>query len=232
MSDEKAIQGVLEDRLFPPPKDFVARANVANDSLYQWAERDRLGFWAAMAERFVTWYRPWDQVLDWSNPPFAKWFVGGKLNVSYNCVDRHQTSWRRTKAALVWEGEPGDSRVLTYQDLYREVTRCANALRNLGVRKGDRVTLYMGMIPELPIAMLACARIGAIHSVVFGGFSADSLRGRINDCQAKVVITADGGWRRGRVVPLKANVDEALQDAPSVEKVVVVRRIGDEAIIK
>lgn len=233
VGEREALAALLqEQRLFTPPQEFVAQANVSDGSLYEWAQRDRLGFWAAMAQRFVRWFRPWDQVLDWSHAPFARWYVNGQLNASFNCIDRHLSGWRRTKAAIIWEGEPGDSRVLTYQDLYREVTRFANVLKQLGVRRGDRVSIYLGMIPELPIAMLACARIGAVHSVVFGGFSAESLRDRINDCQAKVLITADGGWRRGHVVPLKANADEALEGCPSVEKVVVVRRIGREEVIQ
>src|SRR5690606_5274971 len=159
LSEDKTLKGLLtEDRLFPPAEEFVAQANVRDNSLYEWAERDRLGFWAGMADRFVHWFRKWDEVLDWSNPPFAKWFVGGKLNASYNCIDKHLGTWRKTKAAIIWEGEPGDSRVLTYQDLYREVTKFAHVLRSLGVGKGDRVTLYLGMVPELAIAMLACAR--------------------------------------------------------------------------
>ena len=169
-------------------------------------------------------------MLEW-NAPWVKWFVGGKLNVTYNCVDRHAHSARRNKAAIIWEGEPGDSRVLTYGMLEREVNRFANALKSLGVAKGDRVAIYMGMVPELAIAMLACAKIGAPHSIVFGGFSAEALRERINDAKAKVVITADGAWRRGTVVPLKASVDEALRGTPTIEKVVVVRRVGEAAKI-
>jgi acetyl-CoA synthetase len=174
----------------------------------------------------LRWSAPWQRVLDWQ-PPFAKWFVGGRLNVSENCLDRHLTGARRNKAAIIWEGEPGERRVLTYQSLHREVCRCANALRALGVRSGDRVGIYLPMIPEAAIAMLACARIGATHSVVFGGFSAEALRDRMNDAAATVVITADGGYRRGAVVPLKANVDAALTGVPSVQHVIVVRRTGD-----
>ncbi|BDG62086.1 acetate--CoA ligase [Caldinitratiruptor microaerophilus] len=230
MSSQEKIAALLqENRLFPPPPDFAERAHVKDMSLHEWARKDRLGFWAAMAER-LHWFKKWDTVLEWE-PPFYKWFVGGKLNASYNCIDRHLTSWRRNKAAIIWEGEPGDERVLTYQDLHREVSKAANMLKSLGVRRGDRVTIYLPMIPELPIAMLACARIGAIHSVVFGGFSAESLAGRINDAQAKIVITADGGWRRGNVVPLKQNTDEALKSCPSVEKVIVVKRIGHESLV-
>ena len=219
------IEALLqEDRLFPPPEEFAQQA-VANDAgIYERAAQDPEGFWAEQAKE-LHWFKPWDRVLQW-DPPFAQWFVGGKLNVSYNCLDRHLSTPRRNKAALIWEGEPGDWRVYTYWDLHREVCRFANALKSLGVKKGDRVTLYLPMIPELLIAMLACARIGAPHSVVFGGFSAESLSGRINDSQAKLLITADGGYRRGNVVPLKTNVDEALKETPTVEKVVVVRRTG------
>ncbi|MFO7172857.1 MAG: acetate--CoA ligase [Bacillota bacterium] len=231
MAEREHLEALLqESRLFPPPPEFAARANVNSPDIYAEAAQDRLAFWARQAER-LHWFRKWDQVLQW-DPPFAKWFIGGKLNAAYNCLDRHLDSWRRTKAAIIWEGEPGEERVLTYQDLHREVCRFANALKSLGVRKGDRVTIYLPMIPELAIAMLACARIGAVHSVVFGGFSAEALRDRIRDAQARVVITADGGWRRGAVVPLKKNTDAAVAEAPSVEKVVVVRRIGDEALVE
>ena len=213
-----------ENREFPPPPDF-AREAVANDpDIYDRAAKDPEGFWAGMAKE-LHWFKPWEKVLQW-DPPFAQWFVGGKLNVSYNCLDRHLDGPRRNKAALIWEGEPGDWKVYTYWDLHREVCRFANALKSLGVEKGDRITIYLPMIPELPIAMLACARIGAPHSVIFGGFSAESIRGRINDCESKLIITADGGYRRGNVVPLKYNVDEALEGAPTIEKVVVVRRSG------
>ncbi|WP_211230093.1 acetate--CoA ligase [Desulfovirgula thermocuniculi] len=226
--EAKVLESLLkEERAFPPPPHFVEKALVKDRSLYEEARADREAFWARQAEN-IHWFRRWDKVLDDSKAPFYQWFVGGKLNVSYNCIDRHLSTWRRTKAAIIWEGEPGDDRVLTYQDLYREVTKCANMLKELGIKRGDRVTIYLPMIPELPIAMLACARIGAPHSVVFGGFSAEALRDRINDCQAKLVITADGGWRRGNIVPLKKNCDEALAQCPSVEKVVVVRRTGQD----
>ena len=220
-----SIEALLhEDRTFPPPEGFRKQANIADPDVYKEAQRDPEGFWARFAEE-LDWFQKWDKVLEW-DPPFAKWFVGGKINVSYNCIDRHLTSARRNKAALVWEGEPGDWKVYTYWDLYREVCRFANGLKSLGVKKGDRVTLYLPMIPELPIAMLACARIGAPHSVVFGGFSAESLRARINDSQAKVLIAADGGYRRGNIIQLKQNADDSLDGAPSVENVVVVRRTG------
>ena len=227
MSDQ--IQSVLkEERVFPPPAEFSAAAHVAGaerlEQLRRDAARDPQAFWAGIAAE-LHWFQPWESVLEW-NPPFAKWFVGGATNLCYNCVDRHLGTWRRNKAAIIWEGEPGDSRILTYADLHREVSRFANVLRGLGVQAGDRVGLYMPMIPELAIAMLACARIGATHSIVFGGFSAEALRDRLNDAQAKVVVTADGGYRRGAIVPLKASVDEALHQSPSVEKVVVVSRTG------
>jgi acetyl-CoA synthetase len=218
-----------EERRFPASPAFAAQAN-ATEELYRRAGEDRLAFWAEQAER-LHWFRKWEKVLEW-NPPFAKWFLGGKLNVSYNCLDRHLAGWRRTKAAIVWEGEPGETRTLTYLELHREVCRFANVLKGLGVRKGDRVTIYMPMVPEAAIAMLACTRVGAPHSVVFGGFSADSLRDRIQDCDAKVVVTADGGWRRGGVVPLKETTDTAVADCPSVEKVVVLKRVGQEHLVK
>ena len=231
MDDRKQFETLLnETRVFPPAPSFTAQANLQDDSLHQFAARDREGFWAAQAEQ-LHWFKKWDQVLEW-NPPFAKWFVGGKLNVAYNCVDRHTETWRRTKAAIIWEGEPGEERVLTYLDLQREVSRFANVLKGMGVAKGDRVTLYMPMIPEAAIAMLACARIGAPHSVVFGGFSADSLRDRINDCGAKLVITADGGWRRGNIIPMKQITNQAIAECPTVEKVVVVKRIGHESLVE
>jgi acetyl-CoA synthetase len=224
-SNERILEALLhEKRQFAPPKEFAKRAHVSSPSVYRKADRNFEKFWEGFA-RELTWFKPWKKVLDWK-PPKAKWFVGGKLNVSVNCVDRHLDGPRKNKAALIWEGEPGDQRTLTYRDLYREVCKFGNVLRKLGVGKGDRVTLYMPMVPELPIAMLACARIGAIHSVVFGGFSAEALRDRINDQGARVLVTADGGWRRGNVVPLKQIADEALEATPTIEHVVVVRRTG------
>lgn len=213
-----------------PPTEFREKALIQDPRLYEQAAHDFESFWGQVANEYVTWFRPFETVLQFNppkpgtEPPWIQWYVGGKLNACYNCVDRHLQGWRRTKAAIVWEGEPGDSRVLTYQDLHREVSKLANVLKSLGVKKGDRVTIYMPMVPELPIAMLACARIGAIHSVVFGGFSSEALRDRINDSQAKLLITADGGWRRGNIVPLKRFVDEALESAPSIENVVVFHR--------
>ncbi|MGE5830585.1 MAG: acetate--CoA ligase [Micromonosporaceae bacterium] len=213
-----------ESRQFPPPAELAARANVTADA-YDRAQADRLGFWAEQADR-LHWHRRWDQVLDWANPPFAKWFVGGQLNLAYNCLDRHVLAGRGDRVAYHWEGEPGDTRTITYAELHRAVSQAANALTDLGIRAGDRVAIYLPMIPELPIALLACARIGATHSVVFGGFSVDALRGRIQDASAKLVITADGGFRRGAPSPLKPTVDESVKDCPSVEHVLVVRRTG------
>ncbi|HSQ61135.1 MAG TPA: acetate--CoA ligase [Acidobacteriota bacterium] len=218
-----AISALLdEDRLYPPAADFTKNAVVPDDALYREADADLEAFWAARASE-LDWFVKWHKVLDW-NVPDAKWFVGGKLNVAYNCVDRHLRGARRNKAALVWVGEPGDRRTLTYWDLYREVNRFANGLKKLGVRKGDRVAVYMPMVPELAIAMLACARIGAVHSVVFGGFSSEALRDRITDAQAKVLVTADGGYRRGTILPLKHDADQAVKDCPSIEHVVVFKR--------
>ncbi|MBI2060768.1 MAG: acetate--CoA ligase [Nitrospirae bacterium] len=218
----------VEKRAFAPSASFRKQANARNGAIYKEGE-NVLKFWSRCAGE-IDWFKPWKKVLDWKEP-YAKWFVGGKLNLSHNCIDRHLTGPRKNKAAIIWEGEPGDTRVLTYRDLHREVCKCANALKTIGVKKGDRVTLYMPMIPELPIAMLACARIGAVHSVVFGGFSAEALKDRILDAQSKVLITADGGYRRGGVVPLKQNVDDALQSCPDVHKVVVVRRLGGKMIV-
>ena len=233
MSDSGAvIESVLKERRkFPPSPEFASQAHIKSFEEYQAlcaeAENDLEGFWAKIAEENLTWFKKWDKVLDW-DVPFAKWFVGGELNVSYNCLDRHLSTWRRNKAALIWEGEPGDRRTITYHELHREVCRAANVLKSLGVKKGDRVGLYMPLVPELAIAMLACTRIGATHSIVFGGFSADAIRDRMNDCTAKLVITADGGYRRGSEFALKPTVDEALKDCPSVEKVLVVRRTGQD----
>ncbi len=228
---EKTLETLLkEERVFAPPKDFQERAILRDPGVYEKAARDRLKFWEGWAEE-LTWFRRWDRILEW-NLPFAKWFVGARTNLSFNCLDRHLAGPRRNKAAILWEGEPGDERTLTYAQLHREVCRFANLLKSLGVGKGDRVTLYMPMIPELPIAMLACARIGAAHSVVFGGFSAEALRDRINDSESKIIVTADGGWRRGTIVPLKANVEEALAASPSVEKVIVCRRTGQQVSMK
>ncbi|HTY06417.1 MAG TPA: acetate--CoA ligase [Gemmatimonadales bacterium] len=219
-----------EQRTFPPPPAFTAQAHVRDDSPYRRARADREGYWADWA-RQLEWMRPWDRVLEWT-PPHAKWFVGGKLNASVNCLDRQVRAGKRDKVALVWEGEPGEVRRLTYGDLLRDVCRCANALKSLGVQKGDRVAIYMPMVPEVAVAMLACARLGAVHTVVFGGFSSESLRDRINDARARVLITADGGYRRGGQVPLKQNADEALAGTPSIEHVMVLKRTGQEVPMK
>ncbi|MBU7044223.1 MAG: acetate--CoA ligase [Theionarchaea archaeon] len=224
---EDTIEVLLaEGKMFPPPKDFKEKAWVKNEKIYEEAEKDFQGFWATYADE-LDWFQKWDTVLDW-NPPWAKWFVNGKLNVSYNCLDRHVAGSKKDKPAIIWEGEPGDQKILTYQDLYVEVCKFANVLKNLGVKRGDRVAIYLPMIPELPVAMLACARIGAPHSIVFGGFSPASLRDRINDAEAKVLITSDGGWRRGKVIPLKENADEAVKETPSIENVVVVKRCEND----
>jgi len=220
-----AIEALLhENRQFLPPKSFSERANARDPAVYRKADRDFEKFWEGFA-RELLWFKPWKKVLEWK-PPKAKWFVGGKINASVNCLDRHLGGPRANKAALIWEGEPGDGRTITYRELHRDVCKFGNVLKSFGVRKGDRVTLYMPMVPELPVAMLACARIGAIHSVVFGGFSAESLKDRINDQRAKVLVTADGGWRRGNVVPLKKIADEALTETPTIENVVVLKRTG------
>ncbi len=228
----EAIESVLqEDRKFPPSPEFSAEAHISSEEQYQemWnrAKDDPSGFWGDLARENIDWFTEFDKTLE-GDMPDTKWFVGGKTNVCYNCVDRHLTTWRKNKAAIIWEGEPGDQRVLTYQDLHREVSKFANCMKKLGVETGDRVTLYMPMIPELAIAMLACARIGATHSIIFGGFSADAVADRNNDAQAKLVVTADGGWRRGKELPLKVAVDESLEKSPSVEKVVVVNRTGGD----
>jgi acetyl-CoA synthetase len=224
-SPHDPIEVLLEEnRSYPPPPSFAREAVVSDPEIYQRAAADRDAFWAAEAGK-LEWIVPWRTVCTGSPPDF-RWFDGGKLNVSVNCVDRHARGAGRTKAALVWEGEPGDRRTLTYWDLYRDVNRFGNALRTLGVRKGDRVAIYMPLVPEAVIAMLACARVGAVHTVVFGGFSAEALRDRINDAQAKVLITADGGYRRGGLLPLKHDADYALQGCPSIQHVVIVKR-GD-----
>lgn len=236
---QPTIESILQEhRLFPPAAEFSQRARIgslaAYQDLYDRAKADPEAFWADLATSELHWFQPWDQVLDWSNPPFAQWFVNGKINLSYNCLDRHLDTPRRDKPALIWEGEPGDSKTFTYAELHREVCQFANALKQLGVQKGDRVGLYMPMIPEAAIAMLACARIGAAHSVVFGGFSADALRDRLMDGQAKVVVTADGGWRKDAIVPLKDAVDKALAEGASatVNHVLVVKRTGQDVTMQ
>ena len=228
MGDGATIEAwYSEERRFPPPEEFKKDALVTDTSLYDEADRDYEGFWARQAADLLDWTEEWETILEW-DLPYAKWFVGGKLNAAQNCLDRHVDAGHGDRVAYHWEGEPGDRRTISYAELRDEVARFANVLKDLGVEKGDRVAIYLPMIPELPVAMLACARIGAPHSVVFGGFSANALRSRINDAEARVLVTADGGWRRGKPVPLKANADEALGDTPSIEHVVVVRRTEDD----
>jgi acetyl-CoA synthetase len=228
MSD--TIESLLaEGRTFVPPEEFKANALVTGAEIYDEGRRDTEGFWAREAAALLDWSEEWHTILEW-NLPFAKWFIGGKLNATYNCIDRHVLAGHGDQVAYHWEGEPGDTRTITYAELQDEVSQLANALRALGVEKGDRVNIYLGMVPELPISLLACARIGAPHSVVFGGFSSDSLRDRINDAEAKVLITADGAWRRGNVVPLKETADVAVRDCPSIERVLVLRRTGQDDV--
>jgi acetyl-CoA synthetase len=220
----ETIESLLaEERTYPPPSSFKQDALVTGVEIYDEAERDFEGFWAREAADLLDWFEEWQTILEW-DLPFAKWFVGGKLNASHNCLDRHVAAGHGDQVAYHWEGEPGDTRTITYAQLLEEVCRLANALKELGVKRGDRVNVYLGMVPELPMSLLACARIGAAHSVVFGGFSADSLRDRINDAEAKVLITGDGAWRRGSVVPLKETADVAVADCPSIESVLVLRR--------
>jgi acetyl-CoA synthetase len=235
MTDRAAIESILsEDRTFPPPPAFAANAHVKSfdeyEQLYAEAAADPESFWEKQAQE-LHWFKPWDKVLEWELP-HAKWFVGGTTNISYNCLDRHLTTWRKNKAAFIWEGEPGEQRTLTYSQLHTEVCKFANVLKKLGVEIGDRVALYMPLVPELAIAMLACARIGAPHTVIFGGFSADAIRDRVNDCGCKVVVTADAAYRRGSEIRLKAVVDEAVTHCPSVRDVVVCRRAGTHVEMK
>lgn len=230
MTTESIDVLLAEKRIFPPSKEFSAKAHIKSmdeyNAIYKRSIDDPEGFWAEMAEKHISWYKKWDKVLEWDfHKPMIKWFIGGKLNASYNCLDRFINTPTRNKAAIIWEADDGSYKTYTYQQLYYEVNKFANVLKKHGVRKGDRVTIYLPMIPELPIAMLACARIGAIHSVVFGGFSSQALRDRIQDCQAKMLITCDKGVRGGRLVPLKANSDEAIQECPTIEKVIVVKRV-------
>ncbi|NMA31490.1 MAG: AMP-binding protein, partial [Candidatus Methanofastidiosa archaeon] len=219
----KSLEGLLtEFRRFYPSTTFKENANINSKEAIENATKDPEKFWESHASE-LHWYKKWDKVLDW-NPPYSKWFVNGELNVCYNCVDSHIKNGRRNKAAIIWEGEPGDTKTLTYWDLYREVNKFSNILKKLGIGKGDRVAIYMPMIPEAVIAMLSCARIGAIHMVVFGGFSSEALRDRINDCKAKLLITADGGYRRGSLIPLKHDSDYAVKDTPSIENVLIIKR--------
>ncbi|MBV9216488.1 MAG: acetate--CoA ligase, partial [Acidobacteria bacterium] len=235
MSERTEIESILnEDRVFLPPAEFAAGAHVKSfeeyERLYEEAAADVPAFWAKQAES-LDWFKKWDKTLEW-NEPFAKWFVGGKINISHNCLDRHLATWRKNKAAFIWEGEPGSQRTLTYLQLHREVCRFANVLKKLGVETGDRVALYMPLVPELAIAMLACARIGATHTVIFGGFSADAIRDRVQDCSCKVIVTADGAYRRGSEIALKQAVDKAVEQCPSVEHVIVYRRTGTDIPMK
>ncbi len=231
MSEKIAIESVLsEERVFPPPAEFAENAHVKSfeeyERLYEEAAEDPAAFWAKQAEE-LHWFKKWDTVLEWEEP-FAKWFVGGKLNISYNCLDRHLSTWRKNKAAIIWEGEPGEIKTITYLQLHQEVTRFANVLKSLDVKTGDRVAIYMPLVPALAVAMLACARIGATHTVIFGGFSADAIRDRVNDGQCKLIVTADGGYRRGSEIRLKDVVDEAARHCPSVENIVVYQRTGSK----
>jgi acetyl-CoA synthetase len=225
-ADQNIAALLSEERVFEPSEEFRSRAVVQDRAVYESAEADHESFWAEQADR-LGWVKRWDTVMNWT-PPWVRWFEGGQLNASYNCLDRHVEAGGGDKVAYYWEGEPGEERAITYRELLDEVSRFANALKELGVQRGDRVAIYLGMVPELPVAMLACARIGAPHSVVFGGFSSESLRDRIIDAEAKILITADGGYRRGAVVSLKANADEAIKECPTIEHVVTVRRTGGE----
>jgi len=232
MSEPTIEDYFVENRTFPPSPEFQAQALASSRALFAEADADYEAFWARQARELISWFDDFDTVLDWELP-FAKWFVGGTLNVSYNCLDRHVEAGHGDKIAYHWEGEPGDTRTITYAELYDEVCRFANVLRSLGVERGDRVGIYMPMIPELPVAMLACTRIGAAHSCIFGGFSPDSIIDRVNDAEAKVIVTADGGFRKGAAAPLKPAVDEAVQSTPSVTAVVVVERThGDVTMVE
>jgi len=232
MAEPKTIEAMLdEQRKFPPPEAFTKQATIRDDAATRAAAADLEGFWAKLAGEKLEWIKKWDRVLEW-NAPWAKWFVGGKLNIAANCLDRHVAAGHGDRKAYLWLGENDDERVLTYSDLLREVQKFANVLKSLGVKKGDRVAIYMPMVPELPIAMLACARIGAVHSVVFGGFSSEALRDRIIDAEAKVLVTADGGYRRGQIVPLKKNTDASLAETPTIEHVVVVKRTGENVAMQ
>src|SRR5438067_2274214 len=226
---------MTKDSLFPPPKSFSKASAVRSRQeymrLYAAAQRSPEQFWGAQAKQ-LDWFTPWNKVLDWSQPPFAKWFSGGKLNVAHNCLDRHLAGPRRNKAAIIWEGENFEQQTVTYQELHRRVSKFSNALKKLGLKTGDRSIIYMPMIPEAAIAMLTCARLGITHSVVFGGFSAEALKARIQDLSASLVITADAGLRRGKEIPLKPNVDEALPECPTVKHQVVFRRLGSKVEMK
>src|SRR5690606_35285941 len=231
--DRKRTQDIIqsEHEVYPPSEDVTGQAPgspEAYEELRQQAEQDPVAFWEARARELVDWYEPWEQALDDSEAPFYRWFVGAKTNIVHNAIDRHLTTWRKNKIALIWEGEKGEHRTFSYFRLAQEVNRFSNVLRSMGVSKGDRVTIYMGRIPELPIAMLACAKLGAIHSVVYGGFSVEALADRIEDAQSKVLVTADGGYMRGKIVPLKQTADEAVARSPIVEAVIVVQHTGED----
>ena len=235
MSESTAIESILhEERVFPPPVEFAVNAHIKSfeeyERIYNKAAEDPEAFWASAAEN-LHWFKKWDKVLEWDEP-HAKWFVGGRINASYNCLDRHLDGWRKNKAAVIWEGEPGEIRTLTYQQMHREVSRFANVLKKTGIKTGDRVALYMPLVPELAIAMLACARIGAPHTVIFGGFSADAIRDRVNDGECKLIVTADGGYRRGSEIRLKETVDAAVAQTPTVENVIVFQRTGSKISMK
>ncbi len=231
MTDQTITSVSRERRIFRPSPEFKAQANLGNDTTYKRLYAESVNsperFWGRQAKERLTWRKPFKKVLQWKLP-HAKWFGDGMLNVAENCLDRHLTAGRANKAAIIFEGEPGDVRTITYRQLHRDVCQCANALTGLGLKKGDRVAIYLPMVPEAAVAMLACARLGLIHTVIFGGFSSESIKDRVNDCQAKVIITADGGWRRGKIVELKTNVDRALPGTPSVEKVIVLKRTGQD----
>jgi acetyl-CoA synthetase len=234
MSESTTIESTqIETRVFPPSAEFSANAHIKSfeeyEKLYAEAAENPVAFWEKQAES-LDWFQKWDVGLEW-NEPHAKWFVGGKLNISSNCLDRHLKTWRKNKAAIIWEGEPGEIRTLTYLQLYRQVCKFANVMKKLGVTKGDRVALYMPLIPELSIAMLACARIGATHTVIFGGFSADAIRDRVNDGECKMIVTADGGYRRGSEIKLKPIVDEAVEQTPCVKHVVVFKRNRTRSLV-
>ena len=225
---------LTEERIFQPPKEFSEQAYIKSfdeyEQIYDQAAQNPEEFWASAAES-LHWFKKWDTILEW-NAPFAKWFVGGTLNIAYNCLDRHLETSRRNKAAIIWEGEPGEIRTITYQQLHTEVSKFANVLKKLGIKSGDRVALYMPLVPELAMAMLACARIGAVHTVIFGGFSADAIKDRVNDGECKLIVTADGGFRRGKEIRLKDTVDEAVENCPTIENVVVFKRTGSEITMK